>query len=142
MTGNAQPRDVVLQAMRFEQTETCPYYIWADPEMVGPLSEAYGRRCFVQVDGSPPTFDGSFTAMTEIRARPVWEDGECFEDEYGARIRRGSILHVESPALSGPTASFTPSKRQTEPPPAATVSMAIIGATTRTPAFSVSYSNS
>ena len=47
-----------------------------------------------------------------------------------------------APALSGPTTNFTPSKRQIDPPPAATVSMAIIGATIRTPAFSVSYSRS
>ena len=34
------------------------------------------------------------TSMTEITARPVREEGDCFEDEYGARIRRGSILHL------------------------------------------------
>ena len=73
---------------------------------------------------------GSCPGRSSRRSRPAGRRGR-------SRPGPGS-----APALSGPTASFTPSNRQIDPPPAATVSMAIIGATTRTPAFSVSYSNS
>ena len=102
MQRKTQPRDVVLQAMQFETTETCPYSIWVDAEMVEPLADIYGPERFLGPTGGTRTYDSSFTAMTEIVALPVREEGQCFEDEYGARFRRGSTLHLERPALAGP----------------------------------------
>ena len=103
MAAEIQPRDVVVRAMQFEQPESCPYYIWVAPEMVGLLAEIYGPERFLGPAGGTRTFDGSFTAMREIAAQPIWEEGEHYEDEYGARLRRGSILQLEAPALAGPT---------------------------------------
>ena len=103
MDRQNQPRDAVFQALRFEQPESCPYYIWVDAEMVGPLAEIYGPERFLGPAGGGRAFDGSFTAMREVTAQPVWEEGECYEDEYGARFRRGSILHLQAPALTGPS---------------------------------------
>ena len=37
-----KPRDVVYQTLRREQPDVCPYYIWIDPAMVGPLARHYG----------------------------------------------------------------------------------------------------
>ena len=98
-----RPRDIVFRALRFEESATCPYYVWVDAAMVGPLSDVYGPERFLGPAGGTRTFDGSFTAMTEIRALPVWEEGEFYRDEYGTRIRSGSIMHVEEPALAGPS---------------------------------------
>lgn len=103
MNNKVQPRDAVLQAMRFEETKPCPYYAWIDPAMVDALAGIYGSERFLGSAGGLITFDGSFTAMTEVKAQPVHDDGEYFEDEYGAKLRRGSILHLETPALGGPS---------------------------------------
>jgi uroporphyrinogen decarboxylase len=89
--------------MRFEETKPCPYYAWIDPAMVDALAGIYGSERFLGSAGGLITFDGSFTAMTEVKAQPVHDDGEYFEDEYGAKLRRGSILHLETPALGGPS---------------------------------------
>ena len=103
MKVGTQARDVVLRAMRFEQTETCPYYIWVDADMVDALDEIYGRDRFLGPAGGTHTFDGSYTAMMDLHALPISEEGEYFEDEYGTKLRRGSILHLEAPALAGPS---------------------------------------
>ena len=98
----SSPRDVVYQSMRFEQPDVCPYYIWIDKDMVGPLSEVYGPESFVGPEGGTKTFAGSYTAMTEITALPVSDSGDCYTDDFGARFQRGSIPHLERPALAGP----------------------------------------
>lgn len=103
MSEDIQPRDAVYRALRFEEGETCPYYIWIDAAMVGPLSEIYGPERFLGACGGTRNFDGSCTAMAEIRALPVWQEGDTCRDEYGAVIRSGSIMHLEEPALKEPS---------------------------------------
>ena len=76
MNAEIQPREAVARALQFEQAEPCPYYIWVDAEMVGPLAEIYGPERFLGPTGGTRTFDGSFTAMTEITTHPVREEGE------------------------------------------------------------------
>jgi uroporphyrinogen decarboxylase len=71
--------------------------------MVPPLAEYFGRDRFVGTAGSVHTFAGSYTALTEITARPVVDKGDYYIDEYGVTYRRGSILHVERPALPQPS---------------------------------------
>ena len=97
------PRDIVCQSMKFEQPEVCPYYIWIDKDMVGPLSEIYGPENFIGPEGGTKTFAGSYTSMTEISALPVSESGDCYTDDFGAEFRRGSIPHLERPALAEPS---------------------------------------
>ena len=36
------PRDRVLKSLAFEQPDICPYYVWIDEAMAGPLAEHYG----------------------------------------------------------------------------------------------------
>ena len=36
------PRDRVLKALAFQEADICPYYVWIDPAMAGPLAEWYG----------------------------------------------------------------------------------------------------
>ena len=103
MQTETQPRDEVARTLRFEELAPCPYYIWVDPGMLEQLGAVYGPERFLGPPGGTTTFDGSCTAMTEITALPVWERDECYEDEYGARIRRGSILQLEAPALANPS---------------------------------------
>ena len=100
-----QPRDIVLQTLRFEQPETCPYYIWVDADMVGPLAERYGANEFIGPPDGTRTLASSYTVMTEISPLTVWDDGDCYIDEYGVKYRRGAALHVERPALPEPSLS-------------------------------------
>ncbi len=99
------PREVMLQTLGFQQPGVCPYYIWVDDAMVPPLAQKYGEDQFIGSAGSTRTFAGSFTAMTEVVARPLEEQGECYVDDYGVTYRRGSTLHVEKPALDRPSLS-------------------------------------
>jgi uroporphyrinogen decarboxylase len=96
-------REAVFASLRFEQQRPCPYYIWIDDTMVPPLAARYGAENFVGAPGTTRTFGGSYTAMTEVAALPVEESGDCYVDEYGARIRRGAELGLERPALARPS---------------------------------------
>lgn len=98
-----RPRDAVYQALRFEQTDPCPYYIWIDDALIQPLTERYGSESFLGSPGSTRTFSGSYCDKTEVLALPVEDHGDWFIDEYGATIRRGAELHVERPALPAPS---------------------------------------
>ena len=103
MTDEKQPRDVVLETMNFVQPAVCPYYAWIDNAMVEPLAAHFGAEKFIGSPGAVRTFAGSYTAMTEITTRPVEKQAGVFTDEYGVIYRRGSIPHVERPALLGPS---------------------------------------
>ena len=96
-------REIVYQSLRFEQPAVCPYYIWIDKEMVRSLSEIYGAENFLGPAGGTKTFAGSYTSMAEILALPVRDSEDRYTDEFGTEFRRGSILHLERPALSGPS---------------------------------------
>ena len=103
MSAVPSRRDVVYASLRFEQSEPCPYYIWVDERMVPLLAETYGAESFVGEPGTTRTFAGSYTAMTEVAALPVEDQGDVYVDEYGAAIRRGEALALERPALSRPS---------------------------------------
>ncbi len=96
-------REAVYQSLKFQQPDVCPYYIWIDKEMVGPLSEIYGPESFIGPEGGTKTFSGSYTAWTEILALPVSDSGNRYTDEFGADFIRGSTLHLDRPALAGPS---------------------------------------
>jgi uroporphyrinogen decarboxylase len=96
-------RETVFAALRFEQQAPCPYYIWIDDRMVAPLAARFGAENFVGSPGSTRTFGGSYTAMTEVAALPIEDHGDCYVDEYGAKIRRGAELGLERPSLSQPS---------------------------------------
>ena len=100
-----KPRDVVLQTLRFEEPPVCPCYAWVDPEMIEPLAAHFGPDAIVCAGLGPSQIAGSYTAMCEIRALPVSEDGERHVDEFGSEFRslRGAALHLERPALAEPT---------------------------------------
>jgi uroporphyrinogen decarboxylase len=96
-------RQSVFAALRFEQQEPCPYYLWIDDRMVPPLAQRYGAENFLGAPGTTRTFAGSYTAMTEVAALPTEDHGDCYVDEYGAKIRRGAELGLERPPLSQPS---------------------------------------
>ena len=97
------PRERVYQALRFERTRPCPYYLWIDDAMVPCLAERYGAESFLGAAGTTRTFAGSCSVLTEIVAQPVEDHGIWYVDEFGATVRRGAELHVERPALSSPS---------------------------------------
>ena len=71
--------------------------------MVEALAAHYGADRIIGPPDETPTLADSCTAMREVAARPVWEAGDCFTDDYGVSYRRGAALHVERPALSAPS---------------------------------------
>ncbi len=95
MTAGARPRDLVYQTLRREQPAVCPYYIWVSKEMVAPLAEHYGAKQFIGHAADITIFAGSYTALKEIVALDVSEDGDRFVDEYGTHFRRANIKQVE-----------------------------------------------
>ena len=93
-----QPRERVLQALAFQESDICPYYVWIDEAMAGPLARHYGVD---DVKG-----DGIITdhqVMREIVALRRSESGDAFVDDFGALWRQGAVLHVDRPALSEPS---------------------------------------
>ena len=103
MTTTPDRRAAVFQTLRFDPPPQCPYYTWIEHDMLAPLAEHFGEDQIVTAPGSPPTFAGSYTAMTEITALPVDDQGDYYVDDYHVTFRRGSTLHVERPALPEPT---------------------------------------
>jgi uroporphyrinogen decarboxylase len=103
MSNTPNRREAVFAALRFEEQRPCPYYIWVDDAMVPPLAACFGAKNFVGAAGTTRTFAGSYTAMTEVAALPIEENGDCYVDDFGARIRRGAELGLVQPALSQPS---------------------------------------
>lgn len=91
------PRDRVLQALAFEESDICPYYVWIDPVMAGPLADWYG------VGDVKDSVITDHQVMREILAlrKPLSED--TFVDDFGALWRQGAVLHVDRPALTEPS---------------------------------------
>jgi uroporphyrinogen decarboxylase len=91
------PRDRVLKALAHQESDICPYYVWIDPQMAGPLASWYGVsdvKDIIVVDHQ---------VMYDFSARPRPLSDDSFVDEFGAVWRQGAELHVERPALSEPS---------------------------------------
>ncbi len=88
------PRERVLAALRFEESDICPYYIWVDAAMMAPLAQHYG------VDDVKKTIICDHQVMREIvpLQRPLSAD--TYVDDFGAVWRQAAEIHVERPALA------------------------------------------
>jgi len=95
-TATSQLRQRVLRTLSFREPDLCPYYIWIDPEMEGPLARHYGDSDFRK------TIIQDHVVMAEIRALEHPLGGTLYRDDFGVIIRKGNIPHVEQPALSEP----------------------------------------
>jgi len=91
------PRDRVLKSLAFEQSDICPYYVWIDEAMAGPLAEHYG------VEDVKDTVITDHQVMREIIALRTSLSDDTFVDDFGAIWRQGAVLHVERPALAEPS---------------------------------------
>lgn len=91
------PRERVLTALRFQQPDICPYYIWIHEDMIGPLSQHYG------VEDIKATVIKDHQVMREILALKEYTAPDTFLDDFGSLWREGAVLHVERPALTRPT---------------------------------------
>jgi uroporphyrinogen decarboxylase len=95
------PRDLVLKALRHEETDFCPYVIWIkDAELKSRLA------AFYQVED---IFNGiicnhiEFCGHIKAALRPL-PDGS-YQDEFGTLLDIGNIPHVIQPALATPSLS-------------------------------------
>jgi uroporphyrinogen decarboxylase len=95
--GKVLPRERVLTALRFEQSDICPYYIWIHEEMLGPLSQYYGVQ---DVKASVIT---DHQVMREILPLKEYTTPDTYLDDFGSLWRQGAVLHVERPALAAPS---------------------------------------
>lgn len=97
MMSFIQPRDRVLAALRSEQTDICPYYIWVDPAMLAPLAEHYG------VADVKASIVHDHQVMREIAPLQQRLSSVTFRDDFGALWQEGAELHVNVPALPSPS---------------------------------------
>jgi uroporphyrinogen decarboxylase len=95
--GKVLPRERVLTALRFEQPDICPYYIWIHEEMTEPLSQHYGVR------DVKATVIRDHQVMREILALKEYTTPDTYLDDFGSLWRQGAVLHVERPALAAPS---------------------------------------
>lgn len=95
--SNVLPRDRVLQALRFEQTDPCPYYIWVDPEMMAPLGRHYG------VTDVKASVIRDHQVMREIISLRTRTSPTTFIDDFGATWQEAAEMYVIKPALSEPS---------------------------------------
>lgn len=95
--SNILPRDRVLQALRFEQTDPCPYYIWVDPEMMAPLGRHYG------VTDVKASVIHDHQVMREIISLRTRTSPTTFIDDFGATWQEAAEMYVIKPALSEPS---------------------------------------
>ena len=91
------PRDRVLTALRFEQPDFCPYYIWVDPEMMAPLASAYGVRDVKEAI----IYDHQ--VMREVSPLRRRLSPTSFIDDFGAVWSEAAEIYVTRPALSQPS---------------------------------------
>jgi uroporphyrinogen decarboxylase len=97
MTAPILPRDRVLQALRFEQPDICPYYIWVDPEMMAPLGRHYG------VADVKAGIICDHQVMREVQPLRRRLSPTSFQDDFGAVWHEAAEIYVTQPALSEPT---------------------------------------
>jgi len=91
------PRERVLKALRFEQPDICPYYIWVHQDMMAPLAHYYG------VDDVKATVIRDHQVMREVLALTQPLSADRYVDEFGTLWRQAAEPYVERPALSEPT---------------------------------------
>ena len=87
----------MLAALRFEQPDICPYYIWIHEEMMGPLAQHYG------VQDVKATVIRDHQVIREILALKEYTTPDTYLDDFGSLWRQGAVLHVERPALDAPS---------------------------------------
>lgn len=97
VSAGLTPRDLVFQALRFEQPARCPYYIWVDAEMMEPLSRHYG------VADVKASVICDHQVMREVRSLKEELSANTYRDDFGAVWQRGSADHVIQPALAQPS---------------------------------------
>jgi len=91
------PRERVYTALSFSEPDVCPYYIWIDQEMVGPLAEHYQDPDFRE------TYVRDHTVMVEVLAGREPQPDGTYRDEFGTLWRQGNIPHIVRPALCEPS---------------------------------------
>jgi uroporphyrinogen decarboxylase len=97
MTEAMLPRDRVLQALRFEQPNICPYYIWVDPEMMAPLGRYYG------VADVKASVIRDHQVMREVAPLRRRLSANSFQDDFGAVWQEAAEIYVTQPALGEPS---------------------------------------
>lgn len=94
---NTLPRDRVLQALRFQEPDRCPYYIWVDQAMMAPLGRYYG------VDDVKASVIHDHQVMREILALKHPLTADTYRDDFGAVWQQAAEMYVIEPALPQPS---------------------------------------
>ena len=72
------PRDRVLAALRFEESDLCPYYIWIHERMASELSKYYGDEDFQE------TLIRNHSVMWEVPRLNLSREAETSTDLFGS----------------------------------------------------------
>ncbi len=91
------PRDRVLSALRFQETDICPYYIWIDQAMLAPLARHY------QVDDVKTALVQDQQVLREVVPLKHRLSSTSYRDDFGAVWEEAAEIYVVQPALTGPS---------------------------------------
>jgi uroporphyrinogen decarboxylase len=87
----------VLTALRFEQPDICPYYIWVDQDMMAPLGRHYG------VSDVKASVIHDHQVMREVMSLRRRLSPTSFVDDFGAVWQEAAEMYVIKPALTEPS---------------------------------------
>ena len=90
------PRDLVIAALRFQQTDICPYYVWIHKDMLAPLARQY------HVDDVRTLIRDS-QVMREVTPLTQRLSATSYRDEFGAVWDDSAEIAIVRPALASPS---------------------------------------
>ena len=96
MSHSLSPRDRILQALAFQETDLVPYHLMIDEAVKPRLIEYYKDAAFEdRISNHLPFYN--------LEPKVNWESSSTYVDEFGSRWRAGASPHLEQPPLQEPS---------------------------------------
>ena len=96
MSSSLSPRERILQALAFQETDLVPYHVMIDEAVRPRLAEYYDNAAFEdRISNHLPFYN--------LEPKVNWESASTYVDEFGSRWRAGASPHLEQPPLQEPS---------------------------------------
>ena len=96
MAYSLSPRERILQALAFQETDLVPYHLMIDEPVRPRLAQYFGDAAFEErITNHLPFYN--------LEAKVNWESSNTYVDEFGSRWRAGASPHLEQPPLQEPS---------------------------------------
>lgn len=90
------PRERIIQALAFQETDLVPYHLMIDEPVRPRLAEYYGDAAFEdRITNHLPFYN--------LEPKVRWESTSTYVDEFGSCWRAGASPHLEQPPLQEPS---------------------------------------